>query len=57
MHGPMAAASSSGGPAPEGAPSGSLFSSLQKLGLKLEAKKAPLDLLIVEKAERVPLEN
>jgi uncharacterized protein (TIGR03435 family) len=47
----------SGGPAPEGNPAGSLFTSIQKLGLKLEAKRASLDLLIVDKAEKAPLEN
>jgi uncharacterized protein (TIGR03435 family) len=30
---------------------------VQKLGLKLEAKRAPLDLLVIDKAEKVPLEN
>jgi uncharacterized protein (TIGR03435 family) len=53
--GPAAAAGS--GPAPEGNPAGSLFTSIQKLGLKLEAKRAPMDLLVVDKAEKVPLEN
>ena len=53
--GPSAAAGS--GPAPEGNPAGSLFTSIQKLGLKLEAKRASLDLLIVDKAEKAPLEN
>ncbi len=36
----------------------SLFTSLpSQLGLKLDPQKAPLELLIVEKAERVPIEN
>ena len=47
----------SSGPAPEGNPAGSLFTSIQKLGLKLEPKRAALDLLVVDKAEKVPLEN
>src|SRR5687767_11860341 len=38
-----------GGPAPESAPGPSIFSALQKLGLKLEARKAPVDLLIIDK--------
>jgi uncharacterized protein (TIGR03435 family) len=46
-----------GGPAPDSNPAGSLFTSMQKLGLKLEPKRAPLELLIVEKAEKVPLGN
>jgi uncharacterized protein (TIGR03435 family) len=45
------------GAAPEGNPGGSLFTSIQKLGLKLEPKRAALDLIIVDKAEKVPLEN
>lgn len=28
-----------------------------EFGLKLEAKKLPLDLLIVDRAEKVPVEN
>jgi uncharacterized protein (TIGR03435 family) len=54
IHGP---GGPSGGPAPDNAPSGSLFSSIQKLGLKLEAKRAPVDLLIVDGAEKMPTEN
>jgi uncharacterized protein (TIGR03435 family) len=53
--GPAAAGGS--GPAPEGNPAGSLFTSIQKLGLKLEAKRAALDLLVVDKAEKTPVEN
>jgi uncharacterized protein (TIGR03435 family) len=45
------------GPAPEGAPGQSIFTSIQKLGLKLEPRKAPLDFIIVEKGDRVPTEN
>ena len=47
----------SAGPAPDSAPTGSLFSSIQRLGLKLEAKRAPLDLLVIDSAEKVPTEN
>jgi uncharacterized protein (TIGR03435 family) len=47
----------SAGPAPDSAPTGSLFSSMQRLGLKLEAKRAPLDLLVIDSAEKVPTEN
>jgi len=53
MHGGPAA----GGPAPDEGAAGSLFSSIQKIGLKLESKKAPVDLLLVDSAERVPVEN
>jgi uncharacterized protein (TIGR03435 family) len=45
------------GPAPESAPAGSLFSAIQKLGLKLEPRKAPLDFIVIDKGERVPTEN
>ena len=36
----------------------SLFGALQdKLGLKLEARKSPVDILVVDGAEKVPTEN
>lgn len=39
-------------------PSGvSIFSSIQKLGLKLESRKAPIEMIVVEKAEKEPIEN
>jgi uncharacterized protein (TIGR03435 family) len=44
------------GPAPDGNPRASIFSAVQQLGLKLEPRKAPIDFLVVEKAER-PTEN
>ena len=56
MHG-GAGAGPAGGAAPDSNPGGSLFSSMQKLGLKLEGKRAPVDLVIVDQAERVPTEN
>jgi len=34
-----------------------LFRSLQNLGLKLEPRKAPLPILVVDHIERVPTEN
>lgn len=45
------------GPAPADAPSASLFSAVQQLGLKLESRKAPVEHLIVDSAEKVPTEN
>ncbi len=47
------------GPA-EGAsePGGSsLFNSVQRLGLKLEARKAPVDLIVIDRLEKTPTEN
>jgi uncharacterized protein (TIGR03435 family) len=48
---------SGAGPAPESAPGPSIFSAVQKLGLKLEARKADLDFIIIDKGERVPTAN
>src|SRR5579883_660431 len=39
----------------EGAPS--LFTAIQDLGLKLESRKAPVDLIVVDSAEKTPVEN
>jgi uncharacterized protein (TIGR03435 family) len=36
---------------------GSIFASVQKLGLKLDARKAPMETLVVEHAEKIPTEN
>jgi uncharacterized protein (TIGR03435 family) len=35
----------------------SLAASLEKLGLKLEGRKAPAEVIVVDKAERVPTAN
>jgi uncharacterized protein (TIGR03435 family) len=45
------------GPAPESAPSASLFQSVQKLGLKLEPRKSPIEFLVIDHVEKVPTEN
>src|SRR5262249_28107681 len=49
-------------PIPAGAgaaePGGSgIFASIQQFGLKLEPKKAPVDLLVIDHVERTPTEN
>jgi uncharacterized protein (TIGR03435 family) len=57
-----------GGPAPGGAgpaapvpeasePTSSLFSTIQQLGLKLEARKAPVEIIVVDHVEKTPTEN
>jgi len=35
----------------------SLLDAIQKLGLKLDARKAPLDLLVIDDAQKTPTEN
>jgi uncharacterized protein (TIGR03435 family) len=53
-----------GGPAGEGHPADSatdrghtVFDALQTYGLKLESRKAPMEILIVDRAEKTPTEN
>ncbi len=38
-------------------PSSSVFTSVQQLGLKLEPRKSPIDLIVVDHVEKVPTEN
>jgi uncharacterized protein (TIGR03435 family) len=57
--GAMAGGPAHGGPdgppnAPEG---GSIFQSIQSYGLKLEPKKAPMDMIAIDSAEKTPTEN
>jgi uncharacterized protein (TIGR03435 family) len=41
----------------EGASDESLFKDLQRLGLNLESRKAPLEVLVVDSASKTPIEN
>jgi uncharacterized protein (TIGR03435 family) len=41
----------------EGASDESLFKGLQTLGLKLESRKAPLEVLVIDSATKTPIEN
>ena len=41
----------------EGASGDSLFTAVEALGLRLDARKAPLDVLVIDHAERTPSEN
>jgi len=38
-------------------PTGSVFTSVMQLGLKLEARKTPLDLIVIDHIEKMPTEN
>jgi uncharacterized protein (TIGR03435 family) len=60
----MARTMAGGGPAPQGAEApanapegGSIFQSIQSYGLKLEPKKAPMDMIAIDSAEKTPTEN
>jgi uncharacterized protein (TIGR03435 family) len=59
--GPMGPGGAGAGASPADAastPSGSsIMGAVQQLGLKLEPKKAPIDMLVVEHIERAPTEN
>jgi uncharacterized protein (TIGR03435 family) len=41
----------------DGATLPSLFEALQKVGLKLDARKAPLDVLVIDEARKTPTDN
>jgi uncharacterized protein (TIGR03435 family) len=35
----------------------SIFDSVQKLGLKLEPRKVPVEMIVIDKIEKTPTEN
>lgn len=45
------------GPAPDAAPSASIFTAIQQLGLKLDPRKAPVDFVVIDRADKTPTEN
>ena len=46
-----------GPPQDANAPGGNIFQALQSFGLKLEARKDPVESLVIDHANRVPTEN
>jgi uncharacterized protein (TIGR03435 family) len=46
-----------GAPPPQVEQSESVFQSIQKLGLRLESKKVPTEMIVVDRMERTPTEN
>jgi uncharacterized protein (TIGR03435 family) len=46
-----------GGSPGSDAPAGSVFENIQKLGLKLEVRKAPMEMIVVDHLEKAPTEN
>jgi uncharacterized protein (TIGR03435 family) len=55
--GPIAGGGGDSGPAPDAAPSASIFTAIQNLGLKLDPRKAPVEFVIVDRGDKVPTEN
>ncbi len=55
---PLSNGDAGAGPAPDLGSGPSLFTALQEqLGLKLESSKAPVEILVIDHAEKVPVEN
>lgn len=55
--GPGPGGGGDGGPANASDPAPNLITAVQQLGLKLEAGKGPVDLIVVDKADKTPIEN
>ena len=45
------------GRAADGDPGPTIYTALHEVGLKLESRKAPVEVLVVDRAEKVPVEN
>jgi len=43
--------------ATDSTPGGSVFTAIQALGLKLESRKTPVEMIVVDQADKVPTEN
>src|ERR1044071_3171640 len=57
-HGPMPMAGPGGGDGGDSQAGPNLVTAVQEqLGLKLESKKGPVDLLVIDRAEKTPTEN
>jgi len=41
----------------DASPGDALFNAVEKLGLKLEPRKAPIELLVVDEARKTPTDN
>jgi uncharacterized protein (TIGR03435 family) len=56
-HPPGGAPGAENAPAPQSGPAPSIFTAVQQLGLKLDSRKAQVDYLVVDSAEKTPTEN
>ena len=45
------------GRAGDGVPGPTIYTALHEVGLKLESRKAPVEILVIDRAEKVPVEN
>jgi uncharacterized protein (TIGR03435 family) len=45
------------GGAGDGGPGPTIYTALHEVGLKLESRKAPVEILVVDRGEKVPVEN